>query len=77
MAFLVRKTRVKWARSKLRLYLRKITQDDILELAYECGLHECLSYTEDMEGFNYEFTDMQMVSFAAAVCALIEVRGDA
>lgn len=76
MAFLVRASRAKWARVRLRKYLRKLTQDDILELSFECGLHECITYTEDMEGFNYEFTDMQMIAFAAAVCALVEVRGE-
>jgi hypothetical protein len=77
MAFLVQKKRARWAQTRLQKYLRKMTMDDTLELAYECGLHECITYTEDMQGFNYDFTDMQMIAFAAAVCALMEVRGDA
>lgn len=75
MAFLVRLKRVKWARNLLIKHTRKITPNDLLELAYECGLSECMSFDEDGQ-VAYEFTDMQMVAFAAAVYALVEVRDD-
>lgn len=68
------RTRVRLATKAMRRILPEFDEDLILAVAYEVGLDQCISYAEDAVSFNYDFTDLQLVAFTAAVAAVKELR---
>lgn len=68
----VLKKRCIHAQKIIERWVPEFSDEDILEMASEIGLFECLSYSPDGEGFLFDFTNLQMVSFAYALLARAE-----
>jgi len=64
--------RIERAHAVMAKYLPILTEDEVLELAMEIGLFECLSYTKTAKGFIFDFTDIQTLAFAAALAGVGE-----
>lgn len=73
MALLTTQKRVDWAHKTLAEVVPKLAEEMILEAAGEVGLDVCLSYNAAGDGFDFDLTDLQAVSLAAALFAVSEV----
>lgn len=77
MSFNVARERVAWAERTVRLYMPKMSDETVFELADEIGLFENVRYSaEERNGIDLDMTDIQLVSFAAALYAVAEMLGD-
>lgn len=74
MAALVLRKRKKWAEEQMADKVGRFTEEELLDIANECGLFDCLTYTEDMSGFEFDMTDLQMICFASALLSVLEAK---
>lgn len=76
--------KVDWAVRTVNKYIPQLEEGDILSVIDEIGeihqmladignIQEAISYTPDGNGFQFAFTDLQLIAFAAVLASVGEV----
>ena len=71
------KKRARVATKRLAEYVRRLDGDFIYEAAVEIGLDECLQMDDENKRITFDLTELQLISLAAALGALVELRDSA
>ena len=69
--------RARVATKRLAEYVRRLDGDFIYEAAVEIGLDECLQMDDENKRITFDLTELQLISLAAALGALVELRDSA